>query len=521
MEIAARWEAATTHFIEAARSQVPSHQAFSTAHVLIAALQDAPTRRDSVKPLLRHLSERQRDQCVAALRVELALHGAPATTPGEMTPDLAEAFTAWDRDAVKRLLFVSPSFILWHILMHDAALRTMFETLGIDVEAVTHSLEHDFDPRYSETVEPIAFSGPGTLYKEVKEVIQLISPSSKLKQNLSQKPLYAGMHAVLMANVLNVLGKLEHSQIAVLGGPHGTPISVVDQVLADMLDSKEYSVEDRPRLMPRYEYVYRVNMPALQNFALIPDKHDPYAIFKMAMEEAKSNRAIVVLQGLETLAAHTDAARRLIGALGSPGDALILGLYETGIHGDTDPAQALELQNAVEIAARPYSTQQTLALMREYYLPMWEDRYNYVFAENAFTGIIALEPGSWINLRRKTLPYLVVGLALDTIQTARGGRSLIRDTAQMALDALNELEEEWATTDRKTREKYKDVLDHARVDIGGILNDPQPKRDPQGRYVLTGANMLAQLICPNDSEFHYPGHGPPSLALSRMGDLPR
>jgi len=32
--------------------------------------------------------------------------------------------------------------------------------------------------------------------------------------------------------------------------------------------------------------------------------------------------------------------------------------------------------------------------------------------------------------------------------------------------------------------------------------------------------VSAQLICPNDSEFHYPGHAPEQLTAHRQDDLP-
>jgi hypothetical protein len=159
-------------------------------------------------------------------------------------------------------------------------------------------------------------------------------------------------------------------------------------------------------------------------------------------------------------------------------------------------------------------------LVRNYYLPHWVDRYSIDFTEDAFDHIIALEPGAWINARRKTLPYLVVGLARDALQTVLGGEALIRDTAVMALDALEKLREEWATTEPRIRQQFEPVLDEAHDEITALIERPMPATDGQGNRVLTRAHVTAQLICPNDSEFHYPGHAPESLASHLQDDLP-
>jgi hypothetical protein len=119
-----------------------------------------------------------------------------------------------------------------------------------------------------------------------------------------------------------------------------------------------------------------------------------------------------------------------------------------------------------------------------------------------------------------TLPYLVVELASGAIQTVLDGESLIRETLIMALDALEKLRDEWATTEMRIRDKYEHVLDEAHEEISALLQSPLPVKNAEGKLLLTRAYVSAQLICPNDSEFHYPGHAPDQLNAHLQDDFP-
>jgi len=100
------------------------------------------------------------------------------------------------------------------------------------------------------------------------------------------------------------------------------------------------------------------------------------------------------------------------------------------------------------------------------------------------------------------------------------GRQIIaiRNCAKRA-GCLENLKDEAAVAERTSRAKFQPILDEAQHDIEALLIDPLPKRDDNGKYILTRAHVTAQLICPNNSEFHYPGI-PPEQYLSRKTDLP-
>jgi hypothetical protein len=323
-----------------------------------------------------------------------------------------------------------------------------------------------------------------------------------------------------MSNVLNVLGNLDRSQFAMLIGRNGMPIYHVGQVLADLLAADTSFSDERPRLQHNYQGVYQLNLGSLRELARIPNKPQPFEVLQAILRLAVQEHAILILKNMEILRQRTEADERLLAALSNPGETLILGLYEQAEYGDHGPNITLNLANINNITAHAYSSLQTKTLVHDYYLPHWTERYSMDFADNAFDHIMALEPGAWINVRRKTLPYLVVGLASDSLQTILGGESLVRDTAVMALDAFEKLREEWATTEPRIRHRFESVLDEAFEEISGLLQKPMPECDNQGKQIVTRAHVTAQLICPNDSEFHYPGHAPESLVSHLQDDLP-
>jgi hypothetical protein len=522
LDIAQRWEDASYQFILHARAMSPPDQAFSPRHIMLAALSAISEERWANNPLHTLIDVTRRDQCAVALRTALALQGEAPTTPDKFSTDLVPAFKTWEQVALNRNVRVTTAFILWHLLVNDPVVNLVFVTAATDTEFIARSLEHHFDPLFTTTITKIPLENvTAPLYKELADFTEWLRPSNVVESNATRQMLYDGMHPIIMANILNVLGTLEQSKIAIVRGAHGTPVRDIDKVLADVLAAKAYDVQDRPRLQRRYQLVYRINLGGLRNWGLNPANPPPHLILQLAMDIAVKNQAILVVNELETLKHRTEIDFALLSVLADPKECLVLGSFETNPPYEEDPIQMLDLTNAELIAAHAYSPAKTLNLLQKYYLPQWQLRYGYDFAPDAFETVIALEPGAWINLRRKTLPYLVVGLALDTIQTARGGTLLMLDTIQMALDALDKLNDEWGTSERRHREQFKPVLDAARADIQALQGHPQPERNQQGNFVLTRGHVAAQLICPNDSEFHYPNHAPEGLMQRGLQDMPR
>jgi len=480
-------------------------QEFDTLHILLVTLMEPTTAGSASQSLTATLTEDHYKTCIGAIRVQLQLHGRIAT-PGAITPSLRLCLDLWIAEAQRRSLRVTETLILWAVVTGDDVISQILRTFAIDPNALTRDLERRFEIT---SKLPPPRSGQGD---EVRKHVEIITPSVGCH--------LVGAHAVLMSNVLNVLGKLDRSHIAVISGYNGTPLHHVEQVLADLLAMGTTFSDERPRLQHDYQGVYRLNMAGLHDAIVDASKPRPAQILETMLGIAAQERAILVIDGLELLEHQKKSDEEMLAVLANPGDALILGLYEMPILGGRSPEESLALANIDNIAAYASSAMQSKTLVRNYYLPQWTEKHKLTFAEDAFDHIIALEPGAWINLRRKTLPYLLVGLASDTIQTVLDGESLVHETLVMAIDALDKLHEEWATTELRIRDKYEPILDQAHQEITALLESPMPQLNADGNRVLTRAHVSAQLICPNDSEFHYPGHAPEQLTAHRQDDLP-
>lgn len=481
-------------------------QELDTLHIMLVALTEPEAAGSASQSLSSFLSDETIKTCVGAIRVQLHLNGRPASSPDAITAQLRHCLDLWIAEAQRRSLRVTETLILWAVITGDEVSAQILRTFAVDLYALTHDLERRFEVT---SKLPPPRSGQ---VDEVRNHVEIISPSMGCH--------FAGAHAVLMSNLLNVLGALDHAEIAILSGYNGTPLHHVEQVLADLLALGTTFSDERPRLQNDYQGVYRLNLAGLRNISSDASKPKPAQVLRAMLEISAQERAILVINDLELLQRQTVGDQELLAELANPGDALVLGLYEMPILGGRGPDEALELANTVNVSAHAYSALQSKTLVRNYYLPQWQEKHKVEFTDDAFDHIIALEPGAWINLRRKTLPYLVVGLASDVIQSILGGESLMHETLVMAIDALDALHEEWATTESRIRDKYEYTLDQAHREITALLDAPMPVVNADGMRVLTRAHVTAQLICPNDSEFHYPGHAPEQLSAHRQEDLP-
>lgn len=481
-------------------------QELDALHIMLVVLSEPTVAGSAVQSLATYINDDIRKPCEAAIRVQLQLHGQPAATPGALTTHLQRCIELWNQEAQRRNLRVTEALVLWAVATRDPIASQILRAFAVDLEGLARDLERHFE--ITSKLPPLP-SGHGG---EVRNHTEIVSPSAGCQ--------FTTAHAVLMSNVLTVLGGLDHSQIAMLSGRNGTPIHHAEQVLADLLAAGTTFSEERPRLQHDYQGVYRLNLAGVLNLARLPNKPKPFEVLQATLRLAAQERALLVIHNLELLRTHAEVDEQVLAVLSNPEDALVLGIYEQAEYGDRGPSVTLRLPNSVDIVAHPASATQTKTLIQEYYLPHWTEKYRITFADDAFDQVIALEPGAWINSRRKTLPYLVVGLASDTIETSIGGESLVRDTATMALDALEKLHDEAATTDLRIRDRFEPVLEEACEEITQLLQRPLPEPNAQGLRVLSRAHVSAQLICPNNSEFHYPGHAPEALSGQQHDDLP-
>ncbi|HEX6123401.1 MAG TPA: hypothetical protein VFY89_09580, partial [Ktedonobacterales bacterium] len=302
-----------------------------------------------------------------------------------------------------------------------------------------------------------------------------------------------------------------------------SPIETVPQVLADRLAGAEVFTEQRARLS-RYHRVHLMDVQTVVQLAKRDDEPDPQDVIEMAMIQSIEDQAILVLDRMEDLgelsgeAVERQVVQSVIAQLTEPSGALVLGLYELPDGAGESIEETLDLGNLVQIAAREYSPRESKTLLYESYIPDWKPR-GFRFEPDAFDTVLALAPGAWIELRRKRLPYMAVDVAGWTMAMLRDGRALIAQTARLALEALDDLRQEWATTDERTRMAFEPALEEARRDMEWLAKNPDPLVE-QGQLVVKRAHVTAQLVCPNASEFHYPGHAPRQLISHQLDDIP-
>jgi hypothetical protein len=107
------------------------------------------------------------------------------------------------------------------------------------------------------------------------------------------------------------------------------------------------------------------------------------------------------------------------------------------------------------------------------------------------------------------LPYLVVNLAEDTIQMAMKGEDTIKQTIQEAANAMKLLlQVEWPDAPANVKSAFQRPLQQVQEDLNNVARNHAPKVHNQYRKMLTRGHLMAQLICPNESEFHLPGNRP-------------
>ncbi|MBF6590955.1 MAG: hypothetical protein IVW57_10570 [Ktedonobacterales bacterium] len=517
-------ELSAQRLLQRARNLVRAGQALDVLHILLAALPDDLARPPTpvTAALLARIQEPELLRKL--LNVELRISVMPTTAAGPLSEALVRCAGRWRQVANERGIGVSDAVLLWAIIDDTNAASQTLDEVGVARTALLSALEalfHHTQPELApETGKLGARVPPASLppekvaaYHKAAEMTLVLHPSGRARVR--------EMHAVLMSNVLDVLGTCAPTELVLVVGRNGTPLDVVPRVLAERLASSEAFAEERARL-GRYHSVHLLDIQSVCQLARRDNEPDPQDVLEMAMLQSIEEQAILVVDRMEDLkdeqAAERTIEQSLIAQLTERGEALVVGLYELPERGEESVEDALDLRNLRLVDAREYSARETKVLLTEHYVPEWETR-GYRFEPEAFDTVIALEPGAWIDLRRKHLPYLAVDLGTATMSMLRDGRALVEQAARMAQEALEALRQEWATTDERTRDRFTEALEDAQRDIEWLLAHPEPPRE-QGIYLVKRAHITTQLICPNASEFHYPGHAPKERQRTRAADLP-
>jgi hypothetical protein len=467
-----------------ARGIVPQGQALDTSHIFLEAL-----LLGSGSPLAGEFEESVRERMNGALFSRIH-NFEPMQTPDGFTPRLRTIFATAEQVARANNVPLTDTVLLSAILENDPVVEeVLLYTRAIDKQILVSKLRALIDMSRPDT------SNDATLDLSRHSWIEQPNRAHSMK----------GCHTLLVAQTLNILATLDITEIAVVSGHNGSPIDQIIQTLTDLIASGS-KVTGGPTRPFTYHHVRYVNVNSLRHIRTHAGRPSAYELLENAMHLSIREQSLLVLDSLETLEPGKENDDALIELLSAPGKALILGVY-TRDENEAIDMEKVGLANTRHIDARPYNREQTLELLRSYFIPIWEQELNYTFEANAFDSIIALEPGAWIDSCRKVLPYLAVSLGKDAIDIA--DRNIIRPTAEAALVALDQLyEREWSTAMPPVRHQFEALLNDVRADIEHLITNPQPRLNDRKQSVLTRAHVVAQLICSNNSEFHLPGYKP-------------
>jgi hypothetical protein len=296
-------------------------------------------------------------------------------------------------------------------------------------------------------------------------------------------------------------------EVPIAVGRRGSPLGKLDQVLADRIASERFTGTQES--LNRYKAVYRLDARSLLGLANNPTELAPDKVFEQAKQLVQQRDAILVIDHVEAWRG-TGAPEALRWHLGNRGGALVCGLYTATNEPDVFAEATLGLPNATLVRINAYNSDETRDFLKTYAMAHWMPN-GFSFAQDAFDSIYKLEPGCWISLKRITLPYLVVALSDQTIQTAIRGDDAIRQTAREALEGLKVVRDEMSRATEDVKSVYEPLLRQVQADLDNLLRNPTPRANGPIPKMLTCGHVVAQLFCPNESEFHLPGFGPRSV----------
>lgn len=331
---------------------------------------------------------------------------------------------------------------------------------------------------------------------------------------------YEDIHiqAIKVNQFLTELGKsVTTNEVVIAHGPNGSLTDVLGQVLSHRVKNRgEFFGAESP--LQQFEHVYIFSLRGLSRWVLDNNFPYPALILELAKQHALNDKAILMLNNMQVLhdpKVYTDAARvSLLRQLSNRGKAPIFGIFHESAAEHPAVDVKFDLSNVLPINIPHEDAAQTIELLKTYYYPRWLQQ-GFAFANDAFDLAVQLEPGIWVDSRRKTLPLAAVALADGTIVTARAG--LLLQEARGAIDSLKEIAAKEQDAARGNAAlaavvKQAHTLIEARLHrVTGplaIFQEPFVAKDAQGRTRLTKEHVLANLFCKNISEFHYPGHRP-------------
>jgi hypothetical protein len=373
----------------------------------------------------------------------------------------------------------------------------------------------------------VVFHRPVSLVREVQlaaravdDLLKVVAPSTDLR--------YAYMQTIETDTFLATLAQAStNSATVVCVGQEGTSIDVVDHIVADRLASRSFPDTELNQYTGK---LYKIDLDGLFIQMGLPGAPKPASVLRAAKQKlaAMADRPILLLDHIEALEEHGEGRdpkdiEELKSEIAARGPVLAFGIFHApDSENEYLTAARLGYGTVTVMPFKPYNHRETGALIDRFYVPIWKtEGRGFSFARDAFDLLIKLEPGAWHDQRHSVLPGLVIDITQDAMQTALHGEAAILETASRARDALARvrLEELPRANSRAT---FEPLLKRAEEEITelispkrglfGIIIAPTPiTQDPNKPILITSGHIVAELFCPNRSEFHFPGFVPDAV----------
>lgn len=450
------------------------NQPLDTLHFLLAAFEPGVVESSVSEILKKHL-ERRQTSLIRFAEGELQENPAPAAAQ-ETTDRLTRCIAAWRHAAIEQNKPLTDGLLLWAIFQDERITELLTHGFNVDLKALTNAL-YDLDRGDPDIPPPLE---------------QVQTGSSYMNRDIFLRD---------TENILNALGEsaaaTDHPPV-ILYGHVGSPIDKVVEVLAYRLASREPFIDIRAPLRA-YRMVLNLNMVHIKGDPKAPE------VVEHAREVCQKLGAILLFDHIEALQGKGKAIENLRHQFVNQRGCLIFGRYVYS--GERPKDVSLGIPTAKLIHTESYQSskpEDTRAFLTDCCLPRWNAE-GYAFTNDAFDSLICLEPGAWVDNKRMALPYLAVHLGDHTIQAASQKKEHIIQTAREALAELDELHRrEWTEYRHENRDEFQACLDQARHDLEKLITNPEPEKK-NGLLVLTRAHVIAEFLCHNNSEFHYPG----------------
>jgi hypothetical protein len=421
--------------------------------------------------------------------------------------------------ARQRLHHISNVLIVDEILAKSYAVEQLLHAHSISLVQIREALRSEMEtnnipPGAVETPQPYIASVVAKEPVNIGEILQqmrVIAYSEQAVQSTVLEKIDSSLHSITCNTLLWELPRaMRDEKIVVLIGQNGSVADQLEMMLAYRLKLMGEQIDaSRAEMLAGYK-LWRVSLNHLRSLYGRKRRLHPALVLNHLKEQAAKVSAILLIRGLETLTQRNAVDRKIKEELSHPDGACILGLY---LYYDQKPekeAWQLGLGETVTMAEveRYDNSTKLSSLVQRYHQPRWREQ-GYVVDGQAFSSLFTLEPGIWINKRRKTFPYLAIDLADDGIFTHRAGEQDVRNLAEDALVAFDDLiNKEAPTVSQEVRDRFLPTLEAARDRVLALYSSPHIWEKRDGAIVITQALIEAQLFCRNNSEFHFPGLKP-------------